>query len=489
MIICIRDKTPQYIACPEEIAYTPPTGVTCLNFRLNIDTGSMPEENVPTFEEQINAAVKSGYLYLTILEMFPTTNITGLGEPGAGYDYTTGDISGAEAPSVDKGTEPPPEDTESGGLSAVAIVFIIIAIVVVPMMIVAMFARYRKVQNEERLAKLRDYQAEHGPIESREIPRGSESDSDFIDEEGASPKKLTAGSSLAAIGAAGAAAALVTKRSISEDDLDKIKAEIRTLVDETNAPKSADELLVSYAGREKELLKNLRKMKAKLDKDAAIKAEVEQLVEETNAPKTAEEMLASYKGREEELLKNLRKMRNKQISIEKSKEEKEAIKAEVEQLVKETNSPKSAEDLLATYEGREEELLTNLRKMRGVQVKEEVMRIEIENLVKAVDAPKTAEEMLETYKGREEDLLKNLQKMKAKQDRAKAKRDSLNVTQESEGNIGDIVIEDTIKSQIVSLVNETNPGKSAEDLIEAYEGREPELIAHLTKLKESKLSK
>lgn len=57
------------------------------------------------------------------------------------------------------------------------------------------------------------------------------------------------------------------------------------LVEETNSPKNADELLKAYAGRETELLNNLRKLKAKQDKDAEVREEVERLVKETNAPK------------------------------------------------------------------------------------------------------------------------------------------------------------------------------------------------------------
>ena len=87
---------------------------------------------------------------------------------------------------------------------------------------------------------------------------------------------------------------------------------MRILVEETKTPKSADELLNAYAGREIELLKNLRKMKALQDKNAAIRAEVSDLCEKVNSPKTPDELLESYKGREDILLKNLRKLSFKQ---------------------------------------------------------------------------------------------------------------------------------------------------------------------------------
>ena len=64
----------------------------------------------------------------------------------------------------------------------------------------------------------------------------------------------------------------------------------------------------AYAGREADLLKNLRKMKALQDKNDAIRAEVTDLCEKVNSPKAPDELLSSYKGREDELLKNLRKL-------------------------------------------------------------------------------------------------------------------------------------------------------------------------------------
>lgn len=198
---------------------------------------------------------------------------------------------------------------------------------------------------------------------------------------------------------------------------------------------TADEMLAVYSGREEELLKNLRKMKAKQDKEAEagkVKAEVEALVEELNAPKTADEMLAAYAGREDELLKNLRKMKAKQSSSSTSSEN-----------VKDTaaSSDKAA------------------------------VRAEVEALVNATNPGKSADELLKAYEGKEDELVKNLKKMKAKQERASAKPS---------------VDKTAVKAEVTSLVEETNPGKSAEELLEAYEGREEELVAHLKKLKASK---
>ena len=87
---------------------------------------------------------------------------------------------------------------------------------------------------------------------------------------------------------------------------------MRILVEETKTPKTADELLNAYAGREAVLLYNLRTMKAWQDKNASIRAEVFELCEKVNSPKSPDELLESYKGREEDLLKNLRKLSFKQ---------------------------------------------------------------------------------------------------------------------------------------------------------------------------------
>lgn len=71
-------------------------------------------------------------------------------------------------------------------------------------------------------------------------------------------------------------------------------------------PKTVDEMLATYAGREGGLLKNLCKMKSKRDEDAAIKTKIVNLFEELDLPNKADEMLAEYVGREKKLLTNLK---------------------------------------------------------------------------------------------------------------------------------------------------------------------------------------
>ena len=88
-----------------------------------------------------------------------------------------------------------------------------------------------------------------------------------------------------------------------------MRAEIIVLVRELEPPKSADELLTTFEGRESELLKNLIKMKAKKEEEATI-SEIKLLIEELNVTKSADEVLSAYKGRAEVLLKNLKKLKS-----------------------------------------------------------------------------------------------------------------------------------------------------------------------------------
>jgi hypothetical protein len=91
--------------------------------------------------------------------------------------------------------------------------------------------------------------------------------------------------------------------------------EIRSLCGELSLPKTADEMLASYEGREEELLTNIRKVKSRQEisatqaaKKRATIAEIRGICGELSLPKTVDEMLASYEGREEELFENLQKM-------------------------------------------------------------------------------------------------------------------------------------------------------------------------------------
>ena len=73
------------IACPDTITYTPPSGVTCLQFGIEIDTGNMAPEDVLTFEDYMATAISDGQLYDTIKFESPDSHIQGVGDPGNGF--------------------------------------------------------------------------------------------------------------------------------------------------------------------------------------------------------------------------------------------------------------------------------------------------------------------------------------------------------------------------------------------------------------------
>ena len=199
----------------------------------------------------------------------------------------------------------------------------------------------------------------------------------------------------------------VSEETVKEDKTATI-AEITSLVKVLSLPKSADKMLEKYKGREEDLLTNLKKMKANHaeddkpnagENDATI-AEILSLIEELSLPKSGDKILSEYKGREDNLLKNLHL----------------TATAEITSLITELSLPKSADKMLEKYRGREEELLTNLKKMKANQAEDDISKAvpnvatiaEITSLFKELSLPKSVDEMLTHYKGREDNLLKNL---------------------------------------------------------------------------------
>jgi hypothetical protein len=250
-------------------------------------------------------------------------------------------------------------------------------------------------------------------------------------------------------------------------------AEIKVLVNELAVSKSADKMLEAYKGREGVLLMNLKKMSTKKLRDSEIKAEVEALVGELNAPKSVDEMLASYHGREDVLLANLRKLKSKKDLEASQLAKKEATIAEIRILCDQLTLPKTADEMLAGYDGREAELFKNMQKMKAkndmdaeLKASKAATIAKVTSLCGELKLPKTTDKMLAGYEGLEEDLLKNLKKMKSKQDSAAELKASKAV----------------IIAEVTSLCDEIKPGKSAEELLAAYEGREQELLTHLKKL-------
>merc|ERR1712194_985626 len=185
-----------------------------------------------------------------------------------------------------------------------------------------------------------------------------------------------------------------------------------------------------------------------------------------------------YEGKEDELIKNLKKMKSKQevAAAEEKKTEdpnKAAKQANIRSLVTETNPGKTADELIVAYDGKEDDLIKNLEKMKTKQSKKAerkmlpVKRESVKALVAGVKPGKSVDDLMTTYEGKEDDLIKNLEKMKDKQEKNKAKSQKLPTGASSQASLQD---------QVRSLVAETSPGKSADDLLAAYVGREGELI-------------
>lgn len=471
------------VACPAGLTYAPQDAF-CLNFKFTIDP-EMQEGQFAAFSEKLKWAVdESGLLYDTIKRDHPDTLIKGLGSPGKGIEYLA---SEEPADPVNLASSENEATEESSGLGSAAVIFIILAVIALPVAIVAMYARYKKVQSElvveyngsqhSRKPVTDDIEAQQTvPATITAVPDGGEDDEDSVwsdDRNEVEAKGSKAGSSLAAMGAAGLGASLGNVSNKAPDD--EVRAEVEQLIKDTNAPKTADEMLASYAGREQELLTNLRKMRAMqqtTEQKAATRAEVEALVKETNAPKSADELLNMFEGREEELIKNLTKLKEKNASDAKLAE----IRAEIAILAEETGAPKSAEEMLASYAGREEELLKNLKKMKTkkqIEGDKAALRAEVEGLVKETNSPKSADELLASYAGKEDELVANLKKMKSKMS-------SKEVLPPAEVAVP-VDEKAAIKAEITALVEANSPGY-AEDMLAAYEGREEELLKNLQKM-------
>ncbi len=79
--------------------------------------------------------------------------------------------------------------------------------------------------------------------------------------------------------------------------------------------------------------------------------------------------------------------------------------------------------------------------------------------------------------------------MKSKQDKASAKKAAAQASETSAAPAPAAAASSTsVEKEVEALVEATKPGKSAKELLVAYEGREEELVKNLQKLKDSKRS-
>jgi len=182
----------------------------------------------------------------------------------------------------------------------------------------------------------------------------------------------------------------------------------------------------------------------------------------------------------------------------------------VRSLVDEVKPGKSAEELLAAYSGREDELISHLSRMKSES--------EVDALVKELKPGKSTKELMDAYEGREDELISHLEtmrEMKAPESGSGAASTPPAVVGSSEGEWVEITdgapagtVETpsgpssevlsgnpykdlasstaSVAEEVDALVKELNPGKTAEELMAAYSDREEELVSHLKKLKSSK---
>ena len=140
--------------------------------------------------------------------------------------------------------------------------------------------------------------------------------------------------------------------------------------------------------------------------------------------------------------------------------------------------------MLAAYAGREGELINHLTRMKNEST--------VDALVKELNPGKSTKELMDAYEGREEELighLETMKEMKASESAGAAPSNPPSVVGSPEGEWIDIAEgapAANVADEVGALVKELNPGKTTEELMAAYVGREEELLSHLKKLKSSK---
>ncbi|KAL7551503.1 hypothetical protein ACHAWF_014695 [Thalassiosira exigua] len=236
---------------------------------------------------------------------------------------------------------------------------------------------------------------------------------------------------------------------------------VNLLVTELSLTRTPNDMLAEFLGREEELVEDLLEMKAKAEENALLKFRARELASRVPLPKTADQMLAEYEGREDELIENLRTM----VSH---------LHGKISALVEDLALPKTADQLLAEYEGRQAELLGNLQIMA------------VERAVASLELSKTADELLAAFVGREDELLENLRTMEAERARnsgtakpeTKADAASSACLPEKESNLTPDE-SPSVRDEVSRLVAATGVSRSVDQLLQAYSGREDQLLGCL----------
>ncbi len=171
-----------------------------MNFKITVNTEDLSAEDSATYSEEMTSKINAGELYAALKSAYPETYVYGLGSPGAGGETIPVVVDKEPIPAPEPVVvEPAPAPApEPSGLGTLPIVLIILAVIIIPIAIVAGYSQYSKSQEKERVERLRQYEA------SRAVKAGD--DDEFYDPD--DYKRSKAGSSLAAMGAAGTAVAM-----------------------------------------------------------------------------------------------------------------------------------------------------------------------------------------------------------------------------------------------------------------------------------------
>ena len=214
-------------------------------------------------------------------------------------------------------------------------------------------------------------------------------------------------------------------------------------------------------------------------------------MEETNSPRGAEELLEAYAGREDVLLSHLRKMK-----VAKSGEP-----APVATPTRNVDSPPDAASPVSPS-NIDEELLTRMQSrksgMAGAVVATKMQDAQ-ESPVRAVMSP---DDKAKSTKGIDQELISRMEARsntsEAPVAAAAAPEKKKTPTASSSTRFVDAELatrmeqnkeKESLHDEVVQLVEATKPGKSADELLRAYKGRERDLIHSLKKLKSVKENK
>ena len=126
-------------ACPDGLAYALAEAF-CLKYLATVDFGDMSQEDAIAFVDALERRISDGNLYGIVRDSNEATEITGLGNPGAGVDSVR---SADPSVGADDGET---SGDRSEGLSGGAIFRIIVVIVLVPAAALYAYSRHQEQQ-------------------------------------------------------------------------------------------------------------------------------------------------------------------------------------------------------------------------------------------------------------------------------------------------------------------------------------------------------